>query len=126
MKAAYVPKSSDFERLRNYVSKYRKIYSARYQPLRHQVFAHKGVSSPADVAALFSQTNVREMQRMLGFLRALYNALWQLFENGKPPALRPQRYSVSRMLHKSGPGSAGGVHERLVQEAYGFLQAARK
>lgn len=126
MKSVYVTKASNFRRLRDYVSKHRKIYLAKYQPLRHQVFAHKGVSSPADVSALFAQTNIREMQRMLVFLRALYEALWQLFVNGKRPTLRPQKYAVGRMLDRHGKGGARGVHERLVHEAHGFMKAACK
>jgi AbiU2 len=35
-----------------------------------------------------------ELQRMFAFLSSLYEALWQLFFNGRKPVLRPQRYSV--------------------------------
>jgi hypothetical protein len=125
LKHAYVPRAADFRRLRGYVSKQRKIYLEKYQPLRHQVFAHKGVSDPADVSALFAKTNVREMQRMLTFLMSLYDALWQALVNGHRPVLRPQRYSVKRMRKRAAKNARGrSVHERLVHEAEGFLKAA--
>jgi hypothetical protein len=124
MRHAYVPKRADFHRLRDYVSKHRKIYIEKYRPLRHQVFAHRGVSDAADVSALFARTNIREMQRMLIFLMSLYNALWGLFVNGQRPVLRAHRYSVARMRARAAKGAKGGsVHERLVHEAERFLSA---
>jgi hypothetical protein len=93
--------------------------------LRHQVFAHKGLSDATAVSALFARTNIREMQRMLIFLLSLYNALWQLFVNGHKPALRARRYSVRRMRDRAARATKGGsVHERLVYEAERFLGAA--
>jgi hypothetical protein len=127
LKRMYVPKPADFRRLRGYVSKHRKIYAEKYRPLRHQVFAHKGLSDAAAVSALFAKTNIREMQHMLIFLMSFYNALWQLFVNGHKPVLRPHRYSVQRMRDRAPKNAKGGsVHERLVYEAERFLVAASK
>jgi AbiU2 len=121
----YVPRPTDLRRLRGYVSKHRKVYIDKYRPLRHKVFAHKGLSDAAAVSALFAKTNIREMQRMLIFLMSLYNALWQLFVNGNRPALRAHRYSVQRMRSRAAKNAKGGsVHERLVYEAERFLGAA--
>jgi hypothetical protein len=125
MKHVYAPKPTDFRRLRGYVRKHRKIYLEKYQPLRHQVFAHKGLSDAADVSALFAKTNVRELQRMLVFLMSLYDALWGLFVNGHRPVLRPRRYSVKRMRDRAAKNPRGGsVLERLVHEAEHFLKTA--
>jgi len=125
LKHVYVPKPADFRRLRGYASKHRKIYIEKYRPLRHQIFAHRGLSEATDVSALFERTNIREMQRMLIFLMSLYNALWQLFMNGHRPVLRPHRFSVNRMRDRAARNAQGGsVHERLVYEAERFLGAA--
>jgi hypothetical protein len=97
LKHVYVPKPADFRRLRGYVSKRRKTYLEKYQPLRHQVFAHSELSDATEVSALFAKTNIREMERMLVFLMSLYDAMWQLFVNGHRPVLRPYRYSVKGM-----------------------------
>ena len=86
---AYVPTATDFRRLRAHVKKYRKIYEAKYRDLRHKLFAHREVSSRADIDALFAKTNIRELQKMLAFLGALYMTLWELFVNGRKPVLRP-------------------------------------
>ena len=111
--------------MRRYVNNHRNIYIDKYRPLRHQVFAHKGLSDATAVSALFARTNIREMQRMLIFLLSLYNALWQLFVNGHKPALRARRYSLRRMRDRAARAAKGGsVHERLVYEAERFLGAA--
>jgi hypothetical protein len=127
LKHAYEPKAADFRRLRGYVSKHRKIYLEKYQPLRHQVFAHRGLSDAQDISALFARTNVREMQRMLTFLMSFYEAIWQLFVNGHKPVLHPRRYSVARMRKRIAKNERGrSAHERLVHEAERFLQAASR
>lgn len=124
VKHAYVPKPADFRRLRGYVSKHRKIYLDKYQPLRHQVFAHKGLSDAADVSALFAKTNIRELQRMLVFLMSLEDALWGVFINGHRPVLRPKRYSLQRMRDRAAKNPRdGSLLERLVHEAERFLRA---
>jgi hypothetical protein len=125
LKDAHVPTAADFQRLQRYVSKQRKIYTAKYQPLRHKVFAHREISDAAAVSALFAQTNIREMQRMLGLLMSLYEALWQLFVNGRKPVLRARRYSVKQMRKRPSKNVGGSaVHERIVHEAGQFLSAA--
>ena len=96
LKDVYVPTSKDFRHLRSLVRKHRATYAAKYRDLRHKLFAHKEVSDPAAVSALFAKTNVRELQRILLFLLALYDALWMLFANGRKPVLRMRRYSVAR------------------------------
>jgi hypothetical protein len=123
--AAYVPNPSDFRRLRKLVRKYRKIYEDKYRDLRHKIFAHKVVSEGAAVAALFARTNIRELQLMLVFLDSLYDALLQLFVNGRKPVLRKRRYSVRRMRARPSPqGLGNSVQERLTHEVEGFLRAA--
>ena len=125
MDTAYVPKPGDFRRLRGYVSKHRKTYLAKYQDLRHKVFAHREITDATQISALFARTNIREMQRMLLFCLSLYDALWQLFVNGRKPVLRSRRVSVDRIRKRHVPhGRSNAVHERVVEEAEAFLKAA--
>jgi hypothetical protein len=123
---AYVPRPSDFRRLHAAVQKKRIIYEQKYRDLRHRVFAHKEISDPDVVAALFAKTNIRELQLLLTFLGSLHNALWQLFENGRKPVLIQRRYSVRRMRDKPSPHNRAGVHERITHEAGRFLTAASR
>jgi hypothetical protein len=119
---AYVPTPADFRRLRAHVLKYRRIYEANYRDIRRRLFAHKEVSSPADIAALFSRTNIRELQKLLAFLGSLYEALWQLYFNGRKPVLRPRRYSLRNMRHSPSPAwKSRGVQERITHEVEQFL-----
>lgn len=123
LKTAHVPTSDDFRRLKRQLSLRRKIYEQNYRPLRHQVFAHRGVATRAEVADLFANTNLRELRQLLVFLDRLYEALWQLYHNGHKPALRPARFSVDRILEQPSPNvKHGKLQERLVHEAKQFFQ----
>ena len=122
---AYVPKAADFRRLRAHVDTQRKIYNEKYRDLRRKVFAHKELTDPAAVSALFARTNIRELQQLLVFFSRLYNALWQLFFNGRKPTLLPRRYSLKRMRDRPSPPEIGRtVQERIAHEADQFLMAA--
>jgi hypothetical protein len=120
---SYVPKKSDFRRLRTLVKKHRKIYEARYRDIRHQWFAHKELADPATIGALFAKTNTRELQRLVTFLGSLYDALCELFVNGRKPVLRPRRYSVKEMRTRPTPERmANKIQERITLETARFLQ----
>jgi len=122
---AYVPKADDFRRLRAHVQKHRKTYDEKYRDLRRKVFAHNELTDPAAVSALFEKTNIRELQRLLVFFGCLYEALWQLFFNGRKPTLRPRRYSLKRIRDLPSPAERGrSVQERITHEAERFLVAA--
>ena len=108
LRDAYVPTPADFRRLRAHVRKHRRVYEANYRDLRHRLFAHKEVSARAGINALFAKTNIRELQKMLAFLGSLYEALWQLFFNGRKPVLRP---------------SPPAMQERITREAEQFLRS---
>lgn len=118
----YEPISDDFRRLRNHVKKWRKTYENNYRDVRRKYFAHKEVSERTQVELLFQKTNIRELQRMLSFLRSLHDSLQQLFLNGRKPVLRPNRYSIKQirevptLAHRS-----ESVQERIVHEAESFL-----
>jgi hypothetical protein len=125
LEGAYVPNAADFRRLRAHVQKHRKIYNDKYRDLRHKVFAHKELTDPAAVSALFAKTNVRELQRLVVFFSRMYDALWQLFFNGRKPTLRPRRYSLKRMRDLPSPPEIDrSVQERIAHEAEQFLMAA--
>jgi hypothetical protein len=124
LNTVYVPTSDDFRRLKRHLAQRRKIYEANYKPLRHKVFAHRGVSSQAEVADLYAKTNIRELQQLLVFLRRLHETLWQLYFNGHKPVLRPARFSVQRILDQPSPNpKRAALQERLVHEVRSFLKA---
>ena len=116
--------NEDFRRLKRHLSARRKIYEASYRPLRHKVFAHRGVASHVEVGELFAKTNIREMQKLLVFLGRFHEVLWQLYFNGQKPTLRPARFSLKRILEQPSPNSKyGKLQERLIHETKAFLTA---
>ena len=46
----------------------------------------------------FANASIPRLERLLAFLDQVQDALWQLFENGRKPALRRARYSGKRIL----------------------------
>lgn len=118
----YVPTQEDFRKLKRYVAIRRKTYEEKYRPLRHEVFAHRAVTTPAQVDELFAKIDLREMRQLLVFLESIYEVLWQLYFNGLRPALRPTRYSVQSMLDRPSPNVKNmNLQERLVHETESFL-----
>lgn len=127
LRDVYVPTAADFRRLQAHVRKHRKIYESKYRGVRNKIFAHKGLSAPSDIDALFGKTNVRELQSILVFLSQLHEALLQLFVNGRKPVLRPQRYSVKRIRNNpSPPWCFGTVQEHVTREVDQFLRNAAR
>lgn len=118
----YVPNAEDFRRLRRHIAKRRQIYESNYRDIRHKIFAHKVISKKEEEHVLFGKTNIREMQKLLIFLRRLHEALWQLYYNGNKPTLQPARYSIKRIREQPSPKNRGqGLQERLTHEIEDFL-----
>jgi hypothetical protein len=88
--AAYVPTAKDFREMRKAVGQHRKTYEGAYRPLGNAHRAHSEVIDPAQIEALFSQTNITELQDLLDFLCGLHDALWDLYFNGTKPDLAPK------------------------------------
>ena len=121
--SAHEPVSEDFRRLKAHLDKRRKTYEAIYKPLRHQVFAHRAVTTKAEVGALFAKTNLRELRELLVFLPRIHETLWQLYFNGQKPRLRPARSSIDKILDLPSPRARGGqLQVRMAHEAGEFLK----
>jgi hypothetical protein len=123
LEQVYEPTHDDFRRLRKrHVKKWRAVYEEKYRPIRHGVFAHKGVSDGSELEALWEKTNIIEMQKLFTSLRSLHWALWELFYNGEKLVLRPQRYSEKRMRTRPSPAMLHkNVQERMTLEVERFL-----
>lgn len=115
----YVPNVEDFRNLKRQVAERRKLYENVYQPLRHKVFAHKSAEPGIDL--LWQHTNIRDLQKLLTFLRAMHEALWQLYFNGRKPTLRKSRYSVKQMRIKP-KGHGAALQERVVLQTQVVMQ----
>lgn len=123
LKSSYEPTIRDFRELRKNVKKYRKFYEANYRDIRHKIYAHKEVTESARLQALFNRTNIRELQKIFAFVNRIYEALWELFHNGRMPTLRSRRYSVkSIMKNRKLEWQSQTIQERIVGEIQDFFQ----
>jgi len=124
LRKVYVPTANDIRRLQRYVAVRRKIYKKKYQPLRHRLLAHKERIDSADIKALYTKTEIRELEQLLIFLRRLYEALSELLINGRKPNLPVARYSIKAMRERPSPGHRlSTVPESLIRETEQFLKS---
>lgn len=122
MKGMYVPKESDFDRLDEYVQKYSNLYDANYRMIRNKIFAHQEFSKPEQREKLFKKTDIKELEKILVFLKKLYLALWELYANGRKPKLRPLLFSFKSLKKKAKKQKkAGLLQQRIIEEAIVFF-----
>lgn len=120
--SAYEPTTNDFRRLRRYVDRKRSIYKGAYRQIRHKVFAHSGAGSKERRDALFAKTTIGELQRLVLSLRALREAMWQMYFNGRRPEPRIGSYSVKSMEREvSKLPQTVSFERRVFAEAYTAL-----
>ena len=77
------PVAQDFKKLRGEVTKHRRIYVRKYQPIRHKIFAHRDKEFLGKNDDLWKETNIGEIEDIIWFLNDLKNALFQTYENGR-------------------------------------------
>ncbi len=113
---AYELSATDVRRLKRLVKKWRDVYEKRYRDVRHKVFAHKNRREVVEAA--LAQTNVDEIKDLFGFLAGLYEALWQLYHNGREPVVEVQRF----VLPPNGALTSMSPGERIYLEAHEVLR----
>jgi hypothetical protein len=117
------PTASTFRGLRTHVKKLRRVYELRYRDLRHKVFAHTIASRPTEVGPIAERANINELKRLVSSLLSLHQALFDLFWNGRSPALPRVRYSGKP---RKGLTAQARPHERIVTEVEEVLVAAAR
>lgn len=127
LKNVYVPTIKDFRRLRKLIKKYRSLYEVNYRDIRGKIFAHNNLASESEKNQLFQKIKVSDMQKLIIFLYKIYNMLWELYQNGKKPILRPMPYSIEKMMkQKSGLWRSSTWQESVVLEAQKFLNSLKQ
>ncbi len=111
---AHYPTVKDVARLRIRVAAYRSIYDRAVKPARNKYIAHREKVDQEDVQSLFGGGKVKELWRLVTFLNALYEALWNQYHNGRKAVPRPMRYSVKVIFDSKHQGSA--PHEAVIAE----------
>ncbi len=123
MAQAKIPRRSDFRRVADFVKKHKATYLSKYRAIRDQVFAHTLVVDGGEITALFSQTNIRELQRMTTYLGRLHDGVWEALNNGGHITVRPRRYSVAKILKRpKGRTVIAAIQERTVEHTKRAMQ----
>jgi AbiU2 len=79
----YEASKRDFISISEQVCKWADIYKAKYQPIRHKMFAHKDGTLSLNLNALFERTNKEEICKMLAFLDSVKLVIFHLYHNGE-------------------------------------------
>jgi hypothetical protein len=101
---AWEPTRADLETLRVELAPHYAKFKTIYQPIRHQVFAHKSIQDEKAIFALFEKTLISDVQEILRFLHTLFWAIWEMAWNGKRPDLADFRSfdgEVKRLTNKT-------------------------
>jgi len=89
---AYEMTVQDARDLKKQVAHWRRIYEEKYRDVRHFVFAHK--KKQEIVEKVLARTNIEEVKQLFGFLAGFYQALDQLFINGRQPVVRVRTFTL--------------------------------
>lgn len=98
---AHMPTSKDFARVRRHIASKRKLYLKNYAPIRNKVFAHSALGSLQKIDALFSRTNLGELQRLVLSVREIHDIFWQLYFNGHLYKPRRQVFTTKALLRRA-------------------------
>jgi hypothetical protein len=101
---AWEPTRADLETLRVALAPNYAKFKTIYQPIRHQVFAHKSIQNDKAIVTLFEKTLITDVQDILRFLHTLFWAIWEMAWNGKRPDVADFRSfdgEVKRLTNKT-------------------------
>ena len=122
----YELRANDVRRFRKQVATHRRIYEKVYGKVRDRVIAHPDLADDDnDTHELFSRTSKAELERLLGFLGALHDALSHLYMNGRKPVIRRYRRCVRKDGRLTIPRFKGSEFpRRFVFQAVATLREA--
>jgi hypothetical protein len=84
---AFEPKEADFQPLRDALDEHTKIYETTVGPIRHNVYAHAGDISTAEIYELHANVARTDFEKLSIFPLDLYNTLFRLYVDGERPVL---------------------------------------
>lgn len=83
----WIPDRPALKELKRALVPHAKRFTEVYLPLRHKFFAHNFVNDERAIADLFANTNRRELEETLLFVRDLIGLIQDLYVNGREPKL---------------------------------------
>jgi hypothetical protein len=91
MENAYEPTSSDFNRLKPDIKKFREIYEKFYRPIRHKIFAHSDKQYQSKTDDLWQATAAANIEDVLNFLEDFNLTIKATYLNGRKPELKGRK-----------------------------------
>lgn len=83
LQGVYEPDTTDFDALAQIASQHEGTYTSKYLPIRHKVIAHNDLATIGFKDALFSKTNIAEVEEILKFLHQVERVVAELHVNGR-------------------------------------------
>jgi hypothetical protein len=124
--SAHVPTAKDFARVRRHIASKRRIYIKNYAPIRNRVFAHSALGSLQKVDALFSRTNLGELQRLVLSVCEIHDVFWQLYFNGHLYKPRRPVFTTKALLRRARKVSGSTIlplPQEMVKRAVNVVNA---
>ena len=83
MSKAWEPTAANLETLRSALKPHCDKFKLIYEPIRHQVYAHRSTEDETTVYSLFRHTLIQDVEEILRFLHTLLWAIWEMAWNAK-------------------------------------------
>ena len=100
LEGVYEPVTTDFDALAQIANQHGCAYTSKYQPIRNKVIAHKDFATIGFRDALFSKTNIAEVEKILQFLHQVERVVAELHMNGRKTSLTEHTLDVERYIRE--------------------------
>jgi hypothetical protein len=84
---AWEPTRKDLEALEVALGPFVQKFKAVYEPIRHQIYAHRSMQDETVVYQLFNNALLEDVEAIMCFVHTFHLAIWELAWNGKRPDL---------------------------------------
>lgn len=100
LQGVYEADATDFDALAQILRRHEGTYTSTYQPIRHKVIAHNDLRTIEFKEALFSTTNIAEVEEILEFLHQVERFVSELHVNGRKTSLAQHTLDVKRYVRE--------------------------
>jgi hypothetical protein len=94
MKKVHVPTVNEVNRLHELSKRHRRMCETQYADVRNLHVAHNVSVEANDRSVMFQETRIKNFAELLTFINQLRSSLWEMYNNGARPKLRPMPYSI--------------------------------
>lgn len=120
---AFEPSEGSFADLRQALDEHIALYEETVRPIRNKVFAHTGPLTPEQMRALFAHVPIEAFEKLSVFPLQLWEALWQLYMNGRAPVLLPAPMRTADVIAEPvGQATSSWEHRHAVRDISDFLE----